>query len=127
MELELSPLQQQAIDLFVSGEDIGFIAQTLGIGRTTLWRWRKLPAFERAYAERMDYWRDTVREEMKELIELSLSALNKDIRSHMSHTQMASAFHVLRLLRPEQLFSPATAPAYTPEHSAILPPPQVHS
>ena len=37
----LCPRQQSAIELLVGGERPGAVAEKLGIGRTTLWRWRK--------------------------------------------------------------------------------------
>jgi transposase-like protein len=50
----LEPKQRQAVELIVGGYDMHEVAERVGIGRTTLWRWRSIPAFAAALARADD-------------------------------------------------------------------------
>ncbi|HVZ40371.1 MAG TPA: helix-turn-helix domain-containing protein [Candidatus Kapabacteria bacterium] len=42
----LTPEQRRVAVLFAAGKDVSEVADTLGVHRSTLWHWRKLPTFE---------------------------------------------------------------------------------
>jgi hypothetical protein len=47
---ELTPAQEQAVELLTAGKGVGDVAATLGVHRSTLWDWGKMPAFQEAQA-----------------------------------------------------------------------------
>ncbi len=46
--VELSPKQRRAIRALIESGDMAHAAETVGVGRNTLYRWMRLPAFREA-------------------------------------------------------------------------------
>ena len=47
---ELEPKRRRALELVLSGSDLGEVAIAVGVNRATLWRWRQSPEWQQAIA-----------------------------------------------------------------------------
>lgn len=105
---DLTSEQNQAIDLLISGKTTGDIAQTLGIHRRTLWRWRQLPAFQQVYRELQTRRQEEMRELTAETLRLTLTALHLEAQHCVEHSwnRLEKAGTLLKLLRNEPLIAP---------------------
>ncbi len=77
---DVTPQQQQAIELFARGQPVGTIAEALGIGRKTLWQWRQQPHFMAALQQRRAQQYDFMREQSNELIRLALLSIERELK-----------------------------------------------
>lgn len=75
----LTPQQYQALSLLASGQRTDAVAETVGIHRTTLWRWRRDPSFVAAWNQVMAEVQD---EQRRSLLDLQREAL-QTLRSCM--------------------------------------------
>lgn len=116
MQQSLSPLQEQAIELLVSGLKLRCVAEQLNIRRETLWRWRQLPIFQEAYHDRRDFMRAEMSEQITEIMRLSLVSLERELsRAETAYSNpIATALQVLRLMQPAQLLESTVVPTVTP-------------
>lgn len=104
---DLSPEQNQAIDLLMAGHTPCNIADQLGVHRQTLWRWRKLPAFQQVQRELLARRRDEMRDEIREIMRLSMVALRRelvDAENPKRYNPIATALNTLRLIQNVPLF-----------------------
>jgi transposase-like protein len=73
---DLTPKQIQAVGLLMSGASMENVAEAVTINRTTLYRWRKLPAFKAALRDAGDeLWQDTTAV-LKGMTEEALAAIS---------------------------------------------------
>jgi len=70
----LTPAQQRAVLLLAAGRRVCEVAEAVGVDRTTLWRWREIPAFQaaegRARAEAWDAGINRLRELLLDAVEV---------------------------------------------------------
>lgn len=105
---DLSPEQNQAIDLLISGKAVGDIAEELGVHRRTLWRWRQLPEFQQTLRELQTRRHEEMRELTADILHLTLTALHSEAKSIVtdSWNRLEKAGIMLKLLRNEPLIAP---------------------
>lgn len=109
---DLSAEQHQAIDLLVAGQTISNIAETLGIHRQTLWRWRQNPEFQRIYRQLRAQRIEEIRDLTGETVRLALSVLHREMQSVQQsgwHNRLEKAALVLKILRNEPLYGASEA------------------
>lgn len=75
--MEFSVTQQRAISLIASGINFRQCAKMLGIQRTTLWQWRKIPAFQDAIKNEKQRFVADYRTELDKLKLKAISQLNQ--------------------------------------------------
>jgi Helix-turn-helix of insertion element transposase len=87
--------QTRAVDLLAAGTPAADVARELGVDRTTLWRWRREPAFvAELNARRADLWQATT-DRLRALLPRALAALERAIEQD----DWRAAATVLRLAR----------------------------
>jgi hypothetical protein len=109
----LCPRQQSAIELLLGGERPGAVAEKLGIGRTTLWRWRKYDwQFRRALAAA----RQAVFGEAVERLRCLVPEAVDVLQARMAEGSDLAAARLLRLARVD-LYEPEREDYPVPDHT----------
>ena len=91
----LNAQQQQALGLLTTGLRIEEIAETLGVHRSTIWRWRQDPEF---IAQWNQILTDTREEQTRSLLELqqeAIEALRGCLRSENDMVRLRAPISVL--------------------------------
>lgn len=115
---DLSPEQNQAIELLISGKNPCNIAEELGIHRQTLWRWRQLPVFQSAYRECLAVRRESMHDTVDTIIEKSLQAVLREANMlDRGMCKLDRAATILKLFRSVPLRAPREEPIKTVESS----------
>lgn len=94
---DLSEKQHQAIELIINGQNFSDIASALDIDRRTLWRWRQLPDFQQAHAERKAALRSEMQERVHNIMHLSLMVVERELASTGYAKPLGTALQVLKL------------------------------
>ena len=105
---DLTPQQNQALELFVEGKTPCNIADTLGIHRQTIWRWRKLPAFQQMQRELLERRREDMRDKLAEVMRLSLASVARELEKvddPYRSNPIDTAMRVLNLYQRSTLFA----------------------
>ncbi len=113
---DLTPEQEQAIDLYISGKSTGDIANTLGIHRRTVWRWRQLPAFKQLARELQQRRQEEIRERFTEVMRLAFVSLERTLKhaeDPKSCNPIATALDVIKLMHSVPLLALEAAPHAT--------------
>ena len=105
--------QQTAIELLVGGERPGAVAEKIGIGRTTLWRWRKYDwQFRRALAAARQAVFGEAIERLRCLVPEAVDVL----QARMQEGSDLAAARLLRLARVDR-YEPETEDYPEPDHT----------
>jgi transposase-like protein len=111
---QLSSQQQQAAEMLAAGKPVAEVAQTIGVDRATVWRWRQLPEFQEHMNElRGLAWRaaaDKLRQNAVVAVDVLGSVLTD--ATVPARDRIAAAREVIRAAGP--LFDPAPQGAPTP-------------
>jgi hypothetical protein len=112
---ELTPEQQQALDLLMSGTKLSDIASALNIAPRTLYRWRQLPAFAELHRELQQRRQEEIRERFTEVMRLAFVALERELKKAEDpswRNPIDTALDVIKLMHcVPMLAMPVTAPA----------------
>lgn len=106
---DLTQEQHQAIDLLILGKSISCIAEELNIRRETLWRWRKLPAFQQLQRDLRERRREEMHELTSDIVYLALKGLRNELQYvHNSSYggRLPAAVAALRLFKDTPLLTP---------------------
>ena len=106
---DLTPQQEEAIEMIMEGKKTTEIAEKLGVSRQTIARWRKEePEFiAELQSRRAQIW-DGQREQLTKMIEKALGIVTESMGSADEKTRLIAAMAILRLpavqtcLRPEK-------------------------
>ena len=74
-EALLSDPQVRAIDLLLLGRGVQEIADEVGVDRSTLWRWRQIPAFQAELNRRREALWSGYTDRIRSLLKMSLEVL----------------------------------------------------
>ena len=105
----LTPQQEEAIEMIMRGKKTVEIAEALGVSRYTVARWRKEePEFiAELQSRRAQIW-DGQREQLTKMIEKALGIVTESMESADEKTRLIAAMAILRLpavqtcLKPEK-------------------------
>ena len=117
MQHELTEKQHQAIELLLSGSDMRCIAETLGIRRETLWRWRQLPLVQQAQREQWEIRRGQMRDSVAGVLQLALETVEKGLRDGCYGNYGLRVNTALRVLQMFQSSYVVTALPAPPENN----------
>ena len=95
---KLTPQQQKAIRLFLSGRNNTQVAEELGVARQTVNNWKHNDAAfaARFNAERQALW-STQREKLRFLVSQAIDVLAEDMRANLDpKLRQSAAIHVLK-------------------------------
>jgi transposase-like protein len=96
---DLDEKQERALEMIILGEKDVEIAATLGINRTTIYRWRKYDMqFMRALEERQALMREMAQNGLLELTEGALEAVREALKDKDNRVRLQAARLVLDLL-----------------------------
>jgi transposase-like protein len=96
---DLDEKQERALEMIILGEKDVEIAATLGINRTTIYRWRKYDMqFMRALDERQALMREMAQNGLLELTEGALEAVREALKDKDNRVRLQAARLVLDLL-----------------------------
>jgi transposase-like protein len=96
---DLDEKQERALEMIILGERDVDIAATLGINRTTIYRWRKYDVqFMRALDERQALMREMAQNGLLELTEGALEAVREALKDKDNRVRLQAARLVLDLL-----------------------------
>jgi transposase-like protein len=96
---DLDEKQERALEMITLGERDVDIAATLGINRTTIYRWRKYDMqFMRALEERQALMREMAQNGLLELTEGALEAVREALKDKDNRVRLQAARLVLDLL-----------------------------
>ncbi len=123
---DLTPQQEQAIELLLMGKPPSHIAEELGIHRQTLWRWRQLPAFAALQRELQQRRQEEIRERFTEVMRLAFVSLERELKlaeDPKKYNPIETALNVIRLMHSVPvLAAPMMSPA-PPAPPLLSPPP----
>ncbi len=105
---DLTPQQQQAIELFTRGMTVRCIAEAVGVSRETLWRWRQHEHFNNAVYEAKRQQYEQIRDQAQSLLGLSMASLARvleDPEARVNHSATNTAFKVLDFIVKTGLLS----------------------
>ncbi len=106
---ELTPQQEEAIEMIMQGKKTIEIAEALGVSRYTISRWRnEEPEFMvELNSRRMQIW-ERQRERLTKMIEKALGIVSQSMESADEKTRLIAAIAILRMpavqtgLKPEK-------------------------
>jgi hypothetical protein len=97
-ENALSPKQHAAIELLLSGRNIGDIAKIIEVDRRTLYRWRFVnESFTQELTRRRNELWSIAADRLKALVHTSLDVLEKELADRFDRTRHRAAAAILRL------------------------------
>jgi hypothetical protein len=119
----LSSLQQTAITLLLSGHTLSAVAATLRLHRSTLYQWKRIPAFILELNHRQHEIRRAADARLRRLLQTTQTAL--DSLEHKCDLRHKNAFRLLTVLRPYIPFMDQPEPPFPDdsEIDALLPQP----
>jgi hypothetical protein len=104
---DLSPQQQTALLLLLTGKPDGAVAATLGLHRSTIVRWRlHNPAFRTQLQQRREEIYQAASDRLRTLLMKSLMILNKALHDRHPDKRVDAARHILRLINTKRLADP---------------------
>jgi hypothetical protein len=111
MSQKLTPQQEYAASLLVSGETTWAIACKLNICRETISRWKQLPAFQEELHRLTEEAREETRYRLSRLVDASIDALWEELH-HERHDSrpLQAALGILKLMTNERTPIPLKAP-----------------
>lgn len=113
----LSSRQQTAITLLLSGHTISAVAAVLGLNRSTVYEWKRLPAFIRELNHRQHEIRCAADARLRRLF-LQTTQTALDSLEHKCDLRHKNAFRLLSVLRPNIPFMDQPQPPM-PDDSEI--------
>ena len=97
---ELEVKQERALAMIMQGEKDVKIAASLGINRTTIYRWRKYDTeFMKALDERQTLMREAASNGLLELTEAALEAVREALQDDDNRVRLQAARMVLDMLK----------------------------
>ncbi len=97
---DLEAKQEQALAMILQGEKDVKIAASLGINRTTIYRWRKYDTeFMKALDERQTLMREAASNGLLELTEAALEAVREALKDDDNRVRLQAARMVLDMLK----------------------------
>ena len=91
----LAPFQQQAIGLLATGQSIEKISESLGIHRSTLWRWRQEPQFIAEWNRILHETKEIQERSLLSLQQNAISALGDCLNSRNEMVKLRASLTIL--------------------------------
>ncbi len=91
----LTPPQQQALALLASGQRIEEISRSLGINRSTLWRWRQEPQFIAEWNQLLHEIKEVQERVLLELQQRAMGALEDCLNSRNEMVKLRASLTIL--------------------------------
>ena len=92
---QLTPPQQQALALLASGQRIEEISRSLGINRSTLWRWRQEPQFIAEWNQLLHEIKEVQERVLLELQQKAMRALEDCLNSRNEMVKLRASLTIL--------------------------------
>ncbi len=103
----LTPQQERAAVLLARGVRPSEVIDDLGVGRTTLWDWRQLSAFEARFNEELEEAQEALRSKIRsiqlkalDVVEVALDSGEADLRERLAAARIAAKLCPLPEPRP---------------------------
>ena len=93
---ELAPPKADAIRYVLEGARISAVASSVGVSRTTLWRWSRTPEWQAAISQERELLRTVVRAQLQTLAAEAIHVVDSALRSHDKRLALRAALAVLR-------------------------------
>jgi hypothetical protein len=93
---DLAPLQADAIRYLLEGARLSSVASSLGISRSTLWRWTKTPEWRAAISRERELLRTVVRAQLETLAAESIHVLDSALRGKDKRLALRAALAMLQ-------------------------------
>lgn len=97
-DTELTPLQERAIYLLVSGKSITDVSRELKTDRVTLYNWQSLSEFEAFYNRTRLEFKEQARNELVSLFGDAISTLKNCLKSGNENVKLKAAMYVLECI-----------------------------
>jgi transposase-like protein len=91
----LAPLQQQAMGLLATGQSVEQISNSLGIHRSTLWRWRQEPQFIAEWNQILHETKEVQERALLSLQQNAISALGDCLNSQNEMVKLRASLTIL--------------------------------
>ena len=91
----LAPLQQQAMGLLATGQSVEQISNSLGIHRSTLWRWRQEPQFIAEWNRILHETKEIQERALLSLQQNAISALGDCLNSQNEMVKLRASLTIL--------------------------------
>ena len=95
MTMEVATKKLQALSLLAAGSPLEKVANTLGVHRATLWRWKKDPKFVAEWNKMLDEMKERQTLALVKLQEESLNALYSCLNSKNDIVRLRAALSVM--------------------------------
>jgi hypothetical protein len=112
----LTPSQQTAISLLISGHSVSAVAAALGFHRSTVYEWKRNQAFTKELARRQHEVRHASDARLRRLL-LHASHTALDSLSSKRRDRYQNAFRLLTIMRPYIPILNQPAPAFPDDES----------
>ena len=93
---DLAPLKADAIRYVLEGARLSAVASSVGVSRTTLWRWSRTPEWQAAITRERELLRTVVRAQLQTLAMEAVQALDSAIRGKDRRLALRAALAVLQ-------------------------------
>ena len=101
----LTPTQEKAVSLLVSGKTVTDVAKECDVDRTTIHNWQKLPTFQAMYNALRFEAKQSVENAVFSLYTEALNTLKGSLRSENEAVALKTALHVIgqiQVMQPGQ-------------------------
>jgi hypothetical protein len=91
----LTPQQEQAAALLITGKGVNGVADELGVHRSTLWTWRKLPTFRAYYNGLLSNVKHEVAEGLYGMYHDAIGTLRHILTSESAGAALKAAVYII--------------------------------